>query len=150
MVTFLKKQNAIFFFFFFLWISGFLAIDDLPCAHWDETEFRLSSCSLNLTCSILVPPCISTAVMIHWTKDSTSNVPSTSRLLFINNEINCHIVIYPNVSAEKCDLGTDAGGGSQSYRYSFFLESMSILIPPRYSLSIHIWFADSSYHAYQY
>ena len=27
---------------------------------------------------------------------------------------------------------------------------MSTLTPPRYSLSIRIWFADSSYHAYQY
>ena len=23
------------------WSSGFRAIDDLPCAHWDETEFRI-------------------------------------------------------------------------------------------------------------
>ena len=31
--------------------------------------------------------------------------------LFINNDINCQILICPNVSAEKSDLGTDAGGG---------------------------------------
>ena len=49
------------------------------------------SCSLNPTCDILVPPCISTAVMIpfqiakmlHWTKDSTSTVSSTYLLMMI-------------------------------------------------------------------
>ena len=41
-------------------------IDDLPRAHLDETEFRLSSCSHNPTCDILVPPCFSTAVMIPY------------------------------------------------------------------------------------
>ena len=46
--------------------------------------------------------------------------------LIINNDLNCQTVICPNVSAEKSDLGTNAGGGSQSY----FLESMSTLTPP--------------------
>ena len=66
--------------------------------------------------------------------------------LFINNDINCHIVICPNVSVEKSNIGTDAGGCSQSLCYSLFLESMSTLTLPRYLLSIHIWFADSILH----
>ena len=42
MVTFLrkkkkKKKNTI---KLLEWYSGFRAIDDLPRAHWDETEFK--------------------------------------------------------------------------------------------------------------
>ena len=47
---------------------------------------------------------------------------------------------------KKAILGQMPEGGSQSY----FLESMSTLTPPKYPLSIHICFADSSYHAYKY
>ena len=74
------------FFFFFLgggWISRFLAVDNLPRAHWDETEFRLSSCSLNPTCGILVPPCISTGrgssigSEFAWHEAAPSSIPTS-------------------------------------------------------------------------
>ena len=58
--------------------------------------------------------------------------------LFISDDINCQIVICPNVSAEKKrSWDRCRREGSQSY----FLESMSTLTPPRYPLSIHICFA---------
>ena len=65
-------------------------------------------------------PCIS--IYLYRCDDSLSNSKDASlnkgidqhRIidLFINNDINCQIVICSNVSAEKKnDLWTDAGGG---------------------------------------
>ena len=64
-------------------------------------------------------PCIS--IYLYRCDDSLSNSKDASlnkgidqhRIidLFINNDINCQIVFCPNFSAEKSDLGTDAGGG---------------------------------------
>ena len=84
----------------FGWNSGFREIDDSPRVHLDETEFRLSSCSVSPTIDILVPLCTSAgaipyqiAKMLHWTKDTTSTVILDLFInAFIYNDIICHIV----------------------------------------------------------
>ena len=78
---------------------------------------KVSSCSLNPTCDVLVSPCISSCDdSLSNSKDASLNKGFDWRRiidLFINNDINCQIVICPNVSAEKSDLGTDALGGGR-------------------------------------
>ena len=94
-------------------------MDDLPRAHLDETW---AEAVVMLTQSNMRHPC--SFVFLYRCDDSLSNSKDASlnkgldehRIIdqFINNDINCHIVICPNVSAEKSDHGTEAGGGSQS------------------------------------
>ena len=91
---------------------------------FSRTEMRLSSgCGHVHSIQPVRHPCSS--VYLYCCDDSFSNSKDASlnkglddqhRIidLFINDDINFHIVICPNVSSEKSDLGTDAGGGSQS------------------------------------
>ena len=106
-VTFLKRFLTL---KYLGWASGFCAIDDLPCAHWDETEFKLET----LLSNIFMHKRVSNAILnlgpsIHWTSNYGAHIVFTGNMLswlgfqnFVWWSLNAHISIVFQISECCC------------------------------------------------